>query len=127
MVMLPSARVSRTSMIQAGATPLRIGLTLGDLAGIGPEVSVQALLQTDLHRRCLVRIFVASEHQDWLRATCQRYGLLAGTLIPGAGLQIVPVECAVQSGAQRPGVTTEASQAQAYAALEAMADAAVLG
>lgn len=127
MVMLPSTRVSRTSMIQAGATPLRIGLTLGDLAGIGPEVSVQALLQTDLHRRCLVRIYVAAEHQDWLRATCQRYGLLAGALIPGAGLQIVPVDCAVQSGPQRPGVSTEASQAQAYAALEAMADAAVLG
>jgi 4-hydroxythreonine-4-phosphate dehydrogenase len=125
--MLPSARVSRTSMIQSGATPLRLGLTLGDLAGIGPEVSVQALLQTDLHRRCLVRIYVVAEHQDWLRATCQRYGLLGGTPIPDAGLQIVPVECAVHSGPQRPGLTSEASQAHAFAALEAMADAAVLG
>lgn len=127
MVMLPSTRVSRTSMIVAGATPPRIGLTLGDVAGIGPEVCVQGLLQTDLHRRAQVKVFAAAELQEWVLATCQRYGLASGAVIPGAGLQIVAVPCQEQSGPPRPGVSTLATRAQAFAALAAMADAAIMG
>jgi 4-hydroxythreonine-4-phosphate dehydrogenase len=129
--------------IQAAATPRslrslpqdpapRVGLTLGDPAGIGPEVAVQALLQTDLHRRADVQLFIAEELRPWVTAMCQRYGLLQGhPARAGVGLTLVDVprlpeldDDLEQQVAPQPGHSTKLARTQAFRAVAAMADAA---
>lgn len=113
----------------------RVGLTLGDAAGIGPEVAVQALLQTDLHRRAEVRLFIAQELRPWVTAICQRYSLLQGHPgKAGAGLSLVEVprlaeldgELDLQVAPQA-GHSTQLSRIQTFRAVAAMADQARAG
>lgn len=131
------SKTSRSSLAKpTGGRPPRIGLTLGDPAGIGPEVLVQALLQTDLHRRVEARLYVAEELLPWVTAICQRYGLLQPHVAaPGAlGLHLVPVASDPQVDAAgapaqvlHPGTSTAQSRAQAFRAVAAMADEALAG
>lgn len=121
--------------IQAGSPTLkrdaalaRIGLTLGDAAGIGPEVVLQALVQTRLAERARVELFVARELLPWLQAALARVALLPLPTGAGPGLFLVPVDCATPGDAQpQPGQTSASSRAQAFGALDAMAQAAVEG
>lgn len=131
------SKTSRSSLAKpTGSRPPRIGMTLGDPAGIGPEVLVQALLQTDLHRRAEARLFVAEELLPWITAICKRYGLLpAQPAAPGTqALHLVPVAAdPLVDGVGAPqhllqaGVSTVQSRAQAFRALAAMADEALAG
>jgi len=105
---------------------VRIGLTLGDVAGIGPEVILQALKITQLARRVRVKLFVAAELTPWLTQALGRAGLPldAASALPGLEL------CAVAGHAAtlrepRSGETSLASREQAFRALDAMAQAAV--
>ena len=47
-----------TTVRRDDGTVARVGVTLGDAAGIGPEVLIQALLHTHLQRRVAISIFV---------------------------------------------------------------------
>ena len=73
---------------RSDGTLVRIGVTLGDAAGIGPEVVIQALLHTHLHRRVALSVFIAAELAPWLRAACDRFGLplAAREGIPGIAI-----------------------------------------
>ena len=104
----------------------RIGMTLGDAAGIGPEVLLQGLLHTHLHERMSVDIFVAAELQRWLRSACERFGLARSEPeVACARLNIVPVAGGTEGATSpQPGNSTEQSRNQAFRALEAMATAA---
>ena len=104
----------------------RIGVTLGDAAGIGPEVLIQALLHTHLQRRVELRVFVASELAPWLRSACARFGLPMATREGLPGITLVAVGPGGDPGnaVPEPGVSTLASRRQAFCALEAMAQAA---
>ena len=108
----------------------RIGVTLGDAAGIGPEVLLQALGHTHLHERVRVQVFVAATLEPWLRAVCGRIGLSTGTVRAGApGLHLIAVGERSGTAGQvpEPGHPTDVSRAQAFAALQAMAEAARRG
>jgi len=111
---------------QAGGRPPRIGVTLGDAAGIGPEVMLQALLQTELHRRALVRLYVAEALDAWAAAACARFGLTpAGAAL--TGVQRVAVAGAGGLGQPHPGHPTVDSRRQAFVALDQMATDAAAG
>ncbi|MSP90926.1 MAG: 4-hydroxythreonine-4-phosphate dehydrogenase PdxA [Myxococcales bacterium] len=108
----------------------RIGVTLGDAAGIGPEVLLQALGHTHLHERARVQVYVAAALEAWLRAVCARFGLPTGSVRPAApGLHLIAVGERGPAPAPVPeaGHPTDASRAQAFAALDAMAAAARRG
>ncbi len=108
-------------------TVARIGVTLGDAAGIGPEVLIQALLHTHLHRRVELHVFVAAELAPWLRAACDRFGLpiVPRKGLPGLALVSVGAEGEPGSAVPEPGTSTLRSRQQAFVALEAMAQAAL--
>ncbi len=112
---------------KSDGTLARIGVTLGDAAGIGPEVLIQALLHTQLHRRVELLVFVASELAPWLHAACQRFGLPLAARRGLPGLTLVSVGPGGDSGnaVPEPGISTLTSRQQAFCALEAMAQAAV--
>ncbi len=104
----------------------RIGLTLGDVAGIGPEVALQALKITHLSQRVRVRLYVAEELVAWLAGALLRAGLELAPPGGQPGLELCPV--AGGTGSLREpqvGVTSLASREQAFRALDAMAQAAV--
>lgn len=132
-----ASKTSRSALPKpSGARPPRIGLTLGDPAGIGPEVLVQALLQTDLHRRAEAKLYVATELVPWVTAICQRYGLLQPQTAAsaGTGLHLVPVALAPEVDGADPatqrlqaGISTAQSRAQAFRALAAMVEDAMAG
>ncbi len=114
---------------KADGTVARIGVTLGDAAGIGPEVLIQALLHTHMHRRVELQLFVAAELAPWLRAACERFGL---PLVPRKGLPGLALIAVGQPGepgtaVPEPGISTLRSRQQAFQALEAMAHAALRG
>lgn len=111
-----------------GGVP-RLGMTLGDAAGIGPEVVIQALLHTHVHRRVALYIFVAAELAPWLEAALLRYGLPRVSQAKSTGIQVVPVGVPSTGPVSLPdaGHSTAASRQQAFVALDAMADAAVRG
>lgn len=131
------SKTSRSALPKpTGGRLPRIGLTLGDPAGVGPEVLVQALLQTDLHRRVEARLFVAAELMPWLTAICQRYGLLQGHSVTGSGpgLHLVPVapnadddEAPFTAQRLQAGVSTALSRSQAFRSLAAMVEEARAG
>lgn len=107
----------------------RVGMTMGDAAGIGPEVLLQGLLHTHLHERMCVDIFVAAELERWLRSACERFGLSRSEPeIAGAQLNIIAV-AGTSDGATspQPGNSTVQSREQAFRALAAMADEAKKG
>lgn len=117
--------------VPQGPAP-RVGLTLGDPTGIGPEVVVQALLQTDLHRRADVQLFIAEELRSWVTAICQRYSLLQshpGKAGVGLTLVGVPRQAGLDDDLELPGLpqaghSTKLARTQAFRAVAAMADAA---
>lgn len=120
----PATRASSASgMYRAiGGRLPRIGLTLGDTAGIGPEVVVQALLQTELHRRAQVRLYIAAPLQSWVMATLGRFGLLGSVVQPGAGLHI---EAVGEPGPQimpQAGRSSDQSRMHAFVALDHLAN-----
>ena len=120
----PARAVSSGKLRSLPGRVSRIGVTLGDAAGIGPEVLVHALLQTEIHRRCQVKLFVAADLEGWARATCMRYGVFGPAPVAGAGLHLLAVPGTTTSGAPQAGKSTEQSRAQAFAALAALTDAA---
>jgi 4-hydroxythreonine-4-phosphate dehydrogenase len=104
---------------------------LGDAAGIGPEVLLQALRQTGMAQRLAVDVFVAAELAPWWQAACVEAGLTLAAPGSGVGLRTVPVPLVARGddapGPEQPqaGAPTPASRGQAFRALAAMADAAV--
>ena len=114
---------------RADGSVTRLGVTLGDAAGIGPEVLIQALLHTHLHRRVALRIFVAADLAPWLEAAFSRFGLLTATEQGAAGLALVAVgkRSETASAVPEPGKSTAHSRMQAFTALDAMASAAIIG
>jgi 4-hydroxythreonine-4-phosphate dehydrogenase len=119
-----------TSQGGQGGVP-RIGVTLGDAAGIGPEVMLQALVHTNLQARNCVTVYVAAELEPWLRTACDRFGLLDEEPVargPGLHLRAVPsAEPVHGESVPQPGKSTLESRAQAFRALVELADAAVAG
>ncbi len=115
----------------------RIGVTLGDAAGIGPEVMLQALVHTNLQARNRVAVYVAAELEPWLRTACDRFGLLddepgadgqSGVDGPGLQLRTVPAEVpVVGESLPQPGRSTVESRSQAFRALSELADRAIAG
>lgn len=119
---------------KADGTVVRIGVTLGDAAGIGPEVLIQALLHTHLHRRVALRIFVAADLAPWLVTACERFGLPVtlhpdSHAAPQTGIEVVSVgvDTYTPGALPEPGRSTTLSRRQAFLALDAMANAAVEG
>ena len=114
---------------KADGSVARIGVTLGDAAGIGPEVLIQALLHTHLHRRVELLVFVAADLAPWLRAALERFGVPMALRKGLPGLTLVSVGPGGDPGnaVPEPGVSTLLSRQQAFFALEAMAQAAVRG
>ena len=114
---------------KADGSLARIGVTLGDAAGIGPEVVIQALLHTHLHRRVELLVFVARELAPWLQAACERFGLPLAVRRGLPGISLIAVGPGEQTGdaVPEPGISTPASRMQAFVALDAMAQAAVNG
>jgi len=110
-----------------------LGVTLGDAAGIGPEVLLQALLHTNLHERARVEVFVAAELEPWLRAACDRFQLFSTVVAAGCGVVLRPVaaKAAGDSGGMlrvgEPGRSSPQSREQAFRALDALASAALHG
>lgn len=99
-------------------TAPRIGLTLGDAAGIGPEVCAKALRITRLGDRADVSVFVAAALADFARQ------LLRGC---GEGVRIVDVGPACPPVEPQAGLSDEAQRTFAFKALEAMVAAARAG
>ena len=114
---------------KADGTVARLGLTLGDAAGIGPEVVIQALLHTHIHRRVALHIYVAAELAPWLESTLQRFGLPPVRRAAQPGIEVVPVGEPPTGpiALPEPGRSTLESRRQAFVALDAMATAAVNG
>ena len=110
-------------MTQAAHRP-RIGLTLGDAAGIGPEVAVKALHLTQMAEHCKVYVFVAAEilrwAQDLLGPRPVRWR--ACDLHEFDGMHGQP-----PTSQPTAGHTCPRSRLQAFAALQAMALAAAAG
>jgi 4-hydroxythreonine-4-phosphate dehydrogenase len=134
-MVVSSSRVARVEsdswqlVRKEDGTVARIGVTLGDAAGIGPEVLIQALLHTHLHRRVELRVFVAAELAPWLRSACARFALPIAPRPGVPGLTIIGVGPGGDPGnaVPEPGISTVASRKQAFYALEAMAQAAARG
>ncbi|MBM4343860.1 MAG: 4-hydroxythreonine-4-phosphate dehydrogenase PdxA [Deltaproteobacteria bacterium] len=98
-----------------------LGLTLGDPAGIGPEMARRAIAATGVDGRSQVRVFVAAELLPWSRRA-----------LAGCTVQWVPVSHVAAAGAglatdPTPGRPTPAGLRQSFCALEAMASAAAAG
>jgi 4-hydroxythreonine-4-phosphate dehydrogenase len=128
----PTAETETAHMRPAHAesgTAARVGVTLGDAAGIGPEVLLQGLVHTHLHERVRVLAYVAAELEPWLRSVCARFGLQTGSLRDGApGLLLEAVDGDTEGPrVPEPGRPTPQSRLQAFRALSAMADAARRG
>lgn len=108
----------------------RVGLTLGDPAGIGPEVALQALVHTHVHEKSRVYLYFAAELENWLRTACERFGLLRRTSSGCPGLVLVPLPkdgLAYPDPVAMPGRSTPQSREQAFRALDALAQAAIAG
>lgn len=125
----PASRASSSSGLyrMVGGRAPRLGLTLGDCAGIGPEVIVQALLQTELHRRAHVRLYVAAPLQPWVMATLGRFGLTGASTAHGAGLHVVPVGEAGPQLMPQAGKSNAQSRRHAFDALDQLATDAKAG
>lgn len=111
------------------ADVLRLGATTGDMAGIGPEVLLKALTLTGMALRARVEVFVGEAVLPWLQAHFVAAGLplTAAPLGPGVVLRAVPVPSHLEPAVPLAGHSTTASRAQAFAALDALAAAALAG
>lgn len=106
----------------------RVGLTLGDPAGIGPEVMLAALAETGIVNQARIRLFTTTGQVPWLR------GLLAAHQLPGAGggdragLELVALAPAGRPDAPpSPGQPSPSGRWQAFAAIDALVGQAVAG
>ena len=115
-------------MAPSSPPPLRLGLTLGDPAGIGPEVMLEALSLTDAAKRAHIRLYTTAGLASWVD------GLLARARLPlaegpmAAGLELVVVDSAGHPDTLPcPGEPSEAGRWQAFFAIDALADDALNG
>lgn len=125
---LPTSDVQTMQTTKA----LDVGLTLGDAAGIGPEVMLAALDRTRAVQRARIHLFFAEELGAALDPWLTRQPSLPGSAGPGApGLHLRPLppgpRAAVPARPPVPGRPSFSSGEQAFRALEAMADAAAAG
>lgn len=105
---------------------LRLGLTLGDAAGIGPEVLIAALLQTKLLERAHCQLFLVSSWLPWFASFAAKHGLPTTREATIGALELVVAGEAAGPPAA-PGQPTVAGRRDAFAALQAMVAAAKSG
>ncbi len=126
---MPSSRPSASRRQPTSGLQVRIGVTLGDVAGIGPEVTLQALVHTRLLQRARVTVYVAAELENWFRAACDRFGLRIDSS-GNQGLICRPIatgESAAQQLVPTAGRSSPLSRHQAFVTLNALCDAALAG
>ncbi len=106
----------------------RVGLTLGDPAGIGPEVMIAALAGTWATRRARIHLFLTPALVDLTRDLLDQAGLTEAVDAGQSGVQFERVSLPPASDrAPEPGVATEEGRTQAFSTLAAMADRALEG
>ncbi len=93
-----------------------LGLTLGDPAGVGPELAQRALSQTGIAERCDVQVFVAAELLAWAQAA-----------LAGCAVRWMPIGDPIAAPAPVAGKPTAHGLRQSFAAIEALATAAAAG
>lgn len=100
--------------------PATIGVTLGELSGIGPEVMLAAL--RDLPHDAAAQVFVPAPaaRAEWWQGLLQ---VQAARQVGAGAIEIALVRGSMEP--VQPGRSTPATRADALAALTAMADAAV--
>lgn len=112
-------------------TAVRIGLTLGDPAGIGPELLGPALLSTPGADQALWTLYLPASLHDWWREQAAHQGLqlvdaAAWAPQPGA-LGVVRVDVPFAARSPLAGQPDRQGSQEAFAALDAMAKAAHAG
>ena len=112
-------------------TTLRIGLTLGDPAGIGPELLGPALHTTPGAAEARWTLFLPTSLEAWWRAQAAEQKLTLAEVgdsdaAPGA-LFVQPVAVPFGPRQPLPGQPDAQGSAEAFAALDAMATAATAG
>jgi 4-hydroxythreonine-4-phosphate dehydrogenase len=110
---------------------LTIGLTMGDPAGVGPELCLQTLGNNELHRSCRVAVF---GHLDILRRVSRQSGVLLPPNLrvlndpDQAGDEPAVINCeAPEAASIVPGKVSTACGAAAYRFIEAAIRAAQAG
>lgn len=108
------------------ADALRVGLTLGDAAGIGPEVLVAALQHTRLLERAHCQLFLVSSWLPWFETFAAEHQLPTAREPTVGALELVVAGEAAGPPAV-PGQPTVAGRRDAFTALQAMVAAAKSG
>jgi len=120
--------VSETS----GVRSVRFGITTGDPAGIGPEISLKAATDPGLAGQCSLLLFgdaellrgqAASLGLAWDYSPVSRESLMSGRPLPERGIFDVPA----RRGQITPGTGTRAAGEAAAHNIEACAQACALG
>jgi len=110
----------------------RIGLTLGDPAGVGPEIVAAACTRPEVHWCCRP---VAVGHPDVLRRAARLWGAAAEIVLVGSPDEVEPspwvipcIPCGPEGAADvRPGTVNALSGQAAYEAVVAAARLALAG